>query len=170
MPGEVIRTRHRSDPRAGAGDQDAVPAVPAAPAEYVVPGGPPSSRRGFAHCETSVAEARRFACEVLSGWGIGERLDDMRLCLSEIATNALLHAVPAVSGFEVRLSLEVDAVVLEVHDDGGGRPARREPDGEDSNGRGLLLVEELADDWGVRDDAAGKTVWLVFAVRAADRS
>ncbi|MDI5971211.1 hypothetical protein POF50_017990, partial [Streptomyces sp. SL13] len=85
MPDEAIRTRQSSGTRAGTG-----PAPAAAPRHR---------RRSFAHRGESVAEARRFADETLAGWGVTDRLDDMRLCLSEIATNAVVHvAPPAVGG------------------------------------------------------------------------
>jgi anti-sigma regulatory factor (Ser/Thr protein kinase) len=123
-----------------------------------------------------VARARTDAARILGSWGVTERLDDMRLCLSEIATNALIHASPTANGasgpnspnasaeFEVCLTLNRDSVLLEVHDSGGGHPTRRDPYPGDSNGRGLVLVDELADDWGIRGEPTGKTVWLLFKV------
>jgi anti-sigma regulatory factor (Ser/Thr protein kinase) len=148
VPEETVRTRHLTGSPAGTPE-----------AALVLP---VRRHRRFPHHETSVSAARTFAHEVLTGWGVTERLDDLRLCLSEVATNALLHARAAARGFEVCLTFDQDAVLLEVHDDGGGRPARQDPAAEDGNGRGLLLVDALADSWGVRDEPTGKTVWLFF--------
>ncbi len=110
----------------------------------------------------SVRLAREFAREAVADWGFGARLDDVLLCVGELATNALLHGVPPGRGYLVRL--EVDAsgrtLTVEVHDSGEGVPALRQPCGE--SGRGLLLVDAVADRWGVRDRGPGKIVWCSF--------
>lgn len=184
MPDEATGTRALSGPTAGMGNglsgprpadggSDGGPAGGGrggAPAG-VAPGSgldgpPPYRRRVFAHRGESVAEARNFVGETLTGWGVTERLDDVRLCLSELATNALVH-VPfqqgQSAGFTVDLVRDPAGVLLRVRDAGSGtRPTRRRPATEDTSGRGLLLVTALADAWGVRDDPAGKTVWLRF--------
>lgn len=98
----------------------------------------------------------------MTDWGFGARLDDVLVCVSELATNALLHGVPPGRGYLVRLRLEAGgcALSVEVHDSGGGVPAKRLPDGE--SGRGLLLVDALADRWGVGERDPGKFVWCAF--------
>jgi hypothetical protein len=53
-------------------------------------------------------------------------------------------------------------VGIEVRDSGGGYPEVQRPDAEGSTGRGLLLVRELADGYGVTEHIVGKTVWLIF--------
>lgn len=111
----------------------------------------------------SVAAVREFAGAAAVDWGFGARLDDVLLCVSELATNALLHGVPPGRGYLVRLTVEEQGrgLVLEVHDSGGGEPVVLEPCGE--SGRGLLLVEALADRWGVGERDPGKVVWCVFS-------
>lgn len=97
----------------------------------------------------SVPAAREFVRAAAVDWGFGAaRLDDVLLCASELATNALVHKVPPGRGYQVRLLLREEgrALRIEVHDSGGGEPGVREPDGE--SGRGLLLVAALADRWG----------------------
>ncbi|MFB6941641.1 ATP-binding protein [Streptomyces sp. NPDC060286] len=113
----------------------------------------------------SVAAAREFVREAVTDWGFGARLDDVLLCTSELATNALAHGVPSGRGYLVRLLLEEGGAALrvEVHDSGSGRPGVREPDGE--SGRGLLLVEAVADRWGVGERSPGKIVWCEFGGR-----
>ncbi|MFJ7493253.1 ATP-binding protein [Streptomyces sp. NPDC097727] len=110
----------------------------------------------------SVPATREFVREAVADWGFGARLDDVLLCVSELATNALVHGVPPGRGYLVRLLLEEGgpALRVEVHDSGGGRPGVREPDGE--SGRGLLLVAAVADRWGVGERNPGKIVWCAF--------
>ncbi|MET9425158.1 ATP-binding protein [Streptomyces sp. NPDC006540] len=109
----------------------------------------------------SVGTAREFARAALDAWGWGARADDITLCVSELATNALVHGVPPGRGYLLRLRLSEDGTLrVEVHDSGGGRPGVRIPDGE--SGRGLLLVAALADTWGVGRRDPGKVVWCAF--------
>ncbi|MEU9620427.1 ATP-binding protein [Streptomyces sp. NPDC088251] len=115
-----------------------------------------------AHPE-SVGAAREFASETLVGWGLAERIDDIRLCVSELATNALVHGTVADHGFLVRLDTEDDVVRLEVHDSRRRRPEPRQAADTDLSGRGLVLVAALADGWGVQDRTPlGKIVWSCF--------
>ncbi|MEU0225782.1 ATP-binding protein [Streptomyces sp. NPDC006284] len=122
----------------------------------------PSSRQRFYTRERrSVPAARAFAREALDVWGVRGRTDDVVLCVSELATNALVHGVPPGRGFLLRLLLLGDVVRVEVHDSGGGVPAVPSGPGGESRegGRGLLLVSELADKWGVGERTPGKIVW-----------
>ncbi|WP_327259084.1 ATP-binding protein [Streptomyces sp. NBC_01240] len=110
----------------------------------------------------SVPAAREFVRGAVADWGFGARLDDVLLCVSELATNALVHGAPPGRGYLVRLLLEEVGAALrvEVHDSGGGQPGVREPDGD--SGRGLLLVAAVADRWGVGERNPGKIVWCAF--------
>jgi len=120
----------------------------------------------------SVPAAREFVRTAVTDWGFGTRLDDVLLCVSELATNALLHGVPPGRGYVVRLLLREGGTGLrvEVHDSGSGdgrRPVVREPEGE--SGRGLLLVAAVADPR-VADMASGRgTAELVYDAAAAER-
>ncbi|MCW7986655.1 6-phosphofructokinase [Streptomyces platensis subsp. clarensis] len=125
--------------------------------------------RTFPPHDSSVSEARKFAVEALSAWGVRDRLDDVCLCLSEAATNALVHAGPPSFGFRARLAISGPVVRLEIHDQGADRPHRKHPRLDDTSGRGLLLVDELSDDWGVEEQQGiGKTVWITFKTTAPD--
>jgi signal transduction histidine kinase len=143
----------------------------------------------------AAGEARRFVASICHQWGITGVMDELTLAVSELVTNAVLHA---------RTQIEVEVCVM-----GGGvtvsvidrdprppviRPVRLDlladldaagpdvgppvtPDFDDrhlasyggssgsiAGGRGLLIVDALADEWGVAERADGKEVWLTVPV------
>ncbi|GGX18911.1 ATP-binding protein [Streptomyces malachitofuscus] len=112
-----------------------------------------------------VGRARRWARSRLAGSGIGvdEPLaETLILLVSELVTNAVVHTgCPAV----LRLSLpgaeaaEEAIVRLEVADRSDRAPVPRCVDGESTGGRGLALVDGLADRWGWSAEGAGKRIW-----------
>lgn len=124
-------------------------------------------QRRFSRSRPSVRAAREFTLATLTRWHVDDRHDDIRLCVSEVASNALLHGVPPGRDFCVRLSLDGPVLRVEVRDSGDGWPTVRPPDAEGSDGRGLFLVRELADGFGVTEHVPGKTVWVVFKVATA---
>jgi anti-sigma regulatory factor (Ser/Thr protein kinase) len=89
-------------------------------------------------------------------------VEDIKLCVSELATNTLLHGVPPGREFSVHLSATDDVVRLAVRDSGGGRPVVRQSDAESGSGRGLFLAEQLAAELGIDHHVVGKTVWVAF--------
>lgn len=94
--------------------------------------------------------------------------DDVLLCASELAANAILHSDTRETGgtFTVRAEVSpADYVTVEVEDD-GGRWIDRGP--ESSRGRGLDILRALATDWGVRSSATGRTVWARFGWHACE--
>lgn len=126
----------------------------------------PSPRERFYRRERqSVPAARAFAREALADWGVRERSYDIVLCVSELATNALVHGVPPGRGFLLRLLPYDGGVRVEVHDSGSGVPAPSQAEAQElgEGGRGLLLVAGLADKWGVGERDPGKIVWCEFA-------
>ncbi|MER7371921.1 ATP-binding protein [Streptomyces lanatus] len=118
----------------------------------------------YARHRRSIPAARNLTAWALTYWGLPDwpRTDDLLLCVSELATNALLHGVPPGRGFLLRVRYDGDVIRVEVHDSGAGVP--RTPDEPDEGGRGLLLVGALADKWGVGERSPGKVVWAEFAV------
>jgi anti-sigma regulatory factor (Ser/Thr protein kinase) len=95
-------------------------------------------------------------------------LDDVRLLVSEVVTNAVRHANLA-PGDTIGLVVEFVGPTLriEVHDPGGGFvPTAPAPDPTRPSGWGLYLVSELADRWGVDSDTR-TLVWFEFDRRAA---
>ncbi|MFC5641334.1 ATP-binding protein [Kitasatospora cinereorecta] len=117
----------------------------------------------------AVAEARRDVRSLLKGWGWeGERADDFVSICSELVTNAIQHA--SQPGGEVGLRVQEIAgdCRIEVLD---GRPdltvpRTSVPRGE--NGRGLILVRQLADDMAVATSRTTKKVWARVLLAAED--
>ena len=119
-------------------------------------------KRSFPAEVTSVAAARAFAAEQLRAEQ-AELVETMKLIVSELATNAVLHAT---STFEVAIERVRGGVRLEVTDGGDGQPQMRELGPTSTSGRGLHIVETLADAWGWSDNGVTKTVWA-FLGRSA---
>ena len=109
---------------------------------------------------TSVSEARR-AVERMAG-GVEDRLlQDLRLLVSEVVTNAVRHAGLATDEpIELRISVDRARIRVEVHDSGPGfEPPEAPPTLYRESGFGLFLVDRIADRWGVSSDG-GTTVWF----------
>lgn len=118
-------------------------------------------KRTFGPSVTEVEEARHFTSEALAAWGLVS--DDTVLVVSEIASNALCHAG---GGFVLTLRLWDEAVVVEVIDSSNVMPQSGAPAGSGRRGRGLLIVEGVARQWGFQSGpGAGKTVWAEVSVQ-----
>jgi anti-sigma regulatory factor (Ser/Thr protein kinase) len=115
-------------------------------ADVVLPPDPSSARR-----------ARRHVVEVLERAGLPGHADVAALLVSELVTNALLHARSAVT---LRVDTGPTTVRVEVADASPRQLNRRRYSPESSTGRGLLLLEELASRWGVDPRTGGKAVWF----------
>jgi anti-sigma regulatory factor (Ser/Thr protein kinase) len=115
-------------------------------------------RRRLPSDRSSPAIARRFVADVLQAWDLGDRTDLVQLLVSELVTNAVLHTATDV---ELRLTQSGSRLRAEVADGSGERMVSvHAPDGEATSGRGLQLVESLADAWDVDLSGTGKTVWF----------
>lgn len=127
----------------------------------------------FAHDPSSVPQVRHVVRHVLDDAGLDEMaMAEIEIVVSEIVGNAVRHARPLHDG-EIHIQCEVTSdpgpdphVEIAVTD--GGSPGRvvspRSPDGEATSGRGLFIVEGLADEWGVVEDldSLRRTVWASF--------
>jgi serine phosphatase RsbU (regulator of sigma subunit)/anti-sigma regulatory factor (Ser/Thr protein kinase) len=112
-----------------------------------------------------LAEARRMIRSAVASWGAGARADDIALVTDELVVNALTHTEgPSLVTLRV-LTGPVRRLRVEVEDTSSALPRRREADTEGQSGRGLMLVDLLADAWGVEARGAGKCVWCEFEVR-----
>ena len=113
--------------------------------------------RAFPATPAQVREARRFLAGILDGC---QAADDAILCLSELVTNATIHSHSRQTGghFRVRVERHGSHVRVEVTDQGG--PWAQSQPHDDQNGRGLLVVAQLARDFGRSgDEHGGWTVW-----------
>ncbi|MYW45097.1 ATP-binding protein, partial [Streptomyces sp. SID161] len=115
------------------------------------------------HDLNAVSSARQFIADSLHTWGLDDLIDDTRLLTSEIVTNALIHAD---SDVDVRLREYPDHLRLEVHDT-DPTPAIPTPitltldtNQHAEHGRGLLIVDALASQWGNTPSGRGKTIWV----------
>lgn|GEM_PF-865152 len=144
----------------------------------------------------AAGDARRFVASTCDRWGIDAVMDELTLAVSELVTNAVLHARTEI---EVQLCVTAGQVTLSVVDRDPRppviRPVRLDlladldavgPDlgpsvladlddrhpasyvgssGSIAGGRGLLIVDALADEWGVAERTEGKEVWLTVPVQ-----
>jgi len=103
----------------------------------------------------SVTKARVFVLEALRSFP-EDIIDRAEIMVSELATNALRHTG---TPFTVSVSTTPDHIRVEVTDAGGGRPRKQSPSPLETSGRGLQIVEALADHWEVVPaQPSGKTV------------
>lgn len=101
------------------------------------------------------AIARKDIDEQLTRWKLQETLFTAELVVTELISNAIRHA----SG-PIRLRLILDrTLIVEVSDTSSTAPHLRRATGFDEGGRGLMLVAQLAQRWGARHSAGGKTIW-----------
>jgi len=77
--------------------------------------------------------------------------------VSELVANAVIHAATST---DLVIDLGDRRLRVEVRDSAGGHPERRDPAYDELSGRGLLIVDELADRWGVDEEPPGKSVWF----------
>jgi anti-sigma regulatory factor (Ser/Thr protein kinase) len=111
----------------------------------------------FPGAPSSVGEARRFVCAMLEAGGAGDGNWTAAQVVSELATNAVLHAR---TDFAVRIGYDDTQIRVAVTD---GRPLAhatiRRFSNEATTGRGLRLVQTLGRSWGVDQTESTKTVW-----------
>src|SRR5687767_7388577 len=118
-------------------------------------------RQVFPPQPSSAGRARAFAFDALDTWGVeSECIETVRLLLSELVSNAIIHGGPG-SDVEVRLLLRENVVRVEVDDGSSGFRRRRSIRGAlDDSGRGLELVAALSKRWGVESRPNDhKVVW-----------
>ena len=99
--------------------------------------------------------------------GPAAALDRVLLLTSELVTNAILHAR---TPLRLTVGLESGQVVVRVYDSVRVLPRRRAYRTDAGTGRGMHLVEALADEWGVLESSSGKCVWFAVAVAVDDQT
>lgn len=126
--------------------------------------------RRFPHDPTTPRAARRFMDEILERWDCRPAIDTLHLVLSEVVSNAVVHAGSAP---EVAVRLLDGVMRVEVTDESDVLPSPREADDAAISGRGLAIVESEAAQWGAeRRPGGGKVVWFdvpVFGPGGAGR-
>ncbi|MEU6007740.1 ATP-binding protein [Streptomyces sp. NPDC047453] len=118
----------------------------------------------FARDARSVGRARVLLREQATSWKLPDEVTETAvLLLSELMTNAYRHAKAPGREIRARCVLsEEGRLRISVTDANDTLPTAREASPEDESGRGLTLVETLANDWGAehRQTGIGKTVWF----------
>jgi anti-sigma regulatory factor (Ser/Thr protein kinase) len=136
----------------------AVPPVTAAPAAATAR----RSSISFPATSSQITDARRFVASFLADSPLA---GDAVLCLSEVATNSVIHSNSRRVGGQFTVSAERydnGRVRIEVEDDGGSWIERKKPEGQPHFG--LLIVSQLACEWGITHGGRGtRTVWFELA-------
>jgi len=118
----------------------------------------------------AVACARGHSASVTLEWGLAGLTETAKLLTSELVTNAIRASERLTSAADaaivpvVHVWLVSDQVslVIRVWDGHDGMPVRRDVGPDDENGRGLMLVESMAKEWGAYRKETGKVVWALI--------
>ncbi|WP_371666111.1 SpoIIE family protein phosphatase [Streptomyces sp. NBC_01241] len=112
----------------------------------------------------ALSSARHMIRAAVRAWGAKTRADGVELAADELITNALMHTdggaivtIRVLTGTERRLRVDVE-------DRSSALPRRRDAGETGVSGRGLMLVDRLADLWGVESRGVGKCVWCEFVI------
>ena len=124
------------------------------------------ARAGFTADLANVSEARRFARRALMDLGAEELEFETCQLVSELATNAAIHAG---TPFEVELDYDGKDLRIRVSDGSPRAPVTKSHSAQATTGRGLRLVSTLAAEWGAELRPDGKTVWCTLR-RARSRT
>lgn len=120
----------------------------------------PPRRHHLLHlCPTphSGPTARLVLTRELRQWNLDHLIDNATLVAGELVANAIRLG----DIFTVAFHLTSHSVKIEVTDTSPAEPTIKNPTPDAENGRGMLLIEALSTDWGVRHHPRGKTVWAL---------
>lgn len=116
----------------------------------------------------ALSSARHMIRAAVRAWGAKDRADEVELAADELTTNALMHTdggaivtIRVLTGPARRLRVDVE-------DRSSALPRRRDAGESGVSGRGLMLVDRLADAWGVESRGTGKCVWCEFIIPPRD--
>lgn len=119
----------------------------------------------FSATERAAGEARRAASECLRSWRLDSIVESVELLASELITNACKATGSRTDNVAMRLSATPGVLILEVWDANHTAPRRQVADPDAEGGRGLMLVEALANQWHFyRPRSGGKVVWCSLAL------
>ncbi|MFD9422902.1 MULTISPECIES: SpoIIE family protein phosphatase [unclassified Streptomyces] len=112
----------------------------------------------------ALSSSRHMIRAAVRAWGAKDRADEIELAADELITNALMHTdggaivtIRVLAATERRLRVDVE-------DRSSALPRRRDAGVSGVSGRGLMLVDRLADVWGVESRGTGKCVWCEFLI------
>lgn len=121
--------------------------------------------RTFPAVASSAADARGFAVHALADLP-ADVVEDIRLMVSELASNAIEHAR---TSFDLTIHRSRQEIRVEVTDFGAGTPAMRSPGPGVVKGRGLQVVNMVSTEWGVQQESeSAKTVWFTLEFAPTD--
>jgi anti-sigma regulatory factor (Ser/Thr protein kinase) len=110
----------------------------------------------------SVPVARHLTVDLMRAWGVPQDRDDAALLVTELVANVVDH-VQGEASLTLELAVSDGWLRIAVVDGSSVRPVVRELEKEQPRGRGLLLVQAIADRWGSEDHRGGKRVWFELA-------
>ncbi len=109
----------------------------------------------------SARAAREFVRGTCTRWELEPVLEPALLVVSELVTNAVLHAGTLVA---MRLRARTDHLLVEVEDEDSRPPVLQHNDRHAVSGRGLILIDALSRRWGSQPCPLGKVVWAELAL------
>lgn len=121
-------------------------------------------RRAFPSTPASAREARRFVESVLAEATLYDLASTATILVSELVANAILHTG---TPLEVVVTTGAGRARVEVHDGSPQLPVRKHYSSLSGTGRGLMLVERMASQWGSHRTVGGKVVWFEVDGRTA---
>lgn len=127
----------------------------------------PEPRRIRAHLRPvpdACRQVRQLVEQACTAWHRREVAATAALIATELVANVVRHAH---TKMEITVGLREGQMCLTVRDGSRRLPRPADPSITDAGGRGLRLVRELTDSWGVLPVSDGKVVWTQFAARAA---
>jgi anti-sigma regulatory factor (Ser/Thr protein kinase) len=107
----------------------------------------------------SVPVARHVVLDLMRAWGAPQDRDDAALLVTEVVTNVVDH-VGGEASFTLELEVSDGWLLVAVVDGSSVLPVVRELDRERPRGRGLQLVEAIAERWGTEEHHGGKRIWF----------
>lgn len=121
-------------------------------------------RRTFPSTPASAGEARRFVEGALTDAELVELSYPATMLVSELVANAILHTGTPI---EIVVTADAGGVRVEVHDGSPQLPMRKHYSTMSGTGRGLMLVDRMASNWGAKRTEGGKVVWFELDGSAA---
>lgn len=131
---------------------------------------PPRAVKTFPRTPGAVADVRRWLGKILTAWSLDDEVVyTAQLLASELVTNTVIHVTETSEPTTVSAVLWRDMIRITVTDPGTDRctPTACHADPDDEHGRGLAIIDALADDYGTDHDSAGKRCWFILTAGGA---